>query len=172
MGWDPSLPKGKGGLFFSFHCELIPFKPSSKYLFLHFEMARALGIDYGGKRCGIAVTDPLRISVNPLASVLTNELDLYLKQYLEKEPVDLIVIGDPAHRDGQPTDLGPVIHSFGERLKLVYPSIRVDFVDERNSSVQAVNRLVRNGTPKNKRNKEAIDQMSAILILQKYLNHI
>ena len=135
-------------------------------------MARAIGIDYGGKRCGLAVTDPLRIAVNPLASVPTSELEQYLKHYLSHERVDLIVLVDPVHKDGQPTALGPAIHTFGDHLKQIYPAIRIDYIDEKNSSVQAVHRLVRNGTPRNKRNKEAIDQMSAILILQKYLNHI
>ena len=135
-------------------------------------MARAIGIDFGAKRTGIAVTDPLRISVNALASILTEELESYLFHYFSKESVDLIVLGDPYHKDGTPTDLHFLIHSFGNKLMHAYPKTEVKYIDERNTSAQAVQVMIKKGTPKQKRNKEAIDQMSAILILQKYLNHI
>ncbi|MEO5582323.1 MAG: Holliday junction resolvase RuvX [Saprospiraceae bacterium] len=135
-------------------------------------MGRAIGIDYGAKRTGIAVTDPLQISVNPLSTVHTEQLENYLAQYLKKEPVDLIVIGDPYHRDGTPTDLSKSIHRLGDWLIKTFTGMEVRYLDERNTSVRAVEVLVKKGTPKSKRNKEAIDQMSAILILQKYLNHI
>ncbi|MEP7321374.1 MAG: Holliday junction resolvase RuvX [Saprospiraceae bacterium] len=139
---------------------------------MHRIMGRAIGIDYGAKRTGIAVTDPLRISVNPLGTIQTEELEPYLIQYLKKEPVDLIVLGDPYHKDGTPTDLSKSIHLLGDWLKKTFTGTDVRYVDERNTSVRAVEVLVKKGTPKSKRNKEAIDQMSAILILQKYLNHI
>jgi putative Holliday junction resolvase len=135
-------------------------------------MGRAIGIDYGAKRTGISVTDPLRINVNPLTTISTQDLESYLKDYISKEHVDLIVLGDPYHKDGSPTDLNHAIHNFGDKIRQYFPELDIRYFDERKTSLQAVDILIKKGTPKQKRNKEAIDQMSAILILQKYLNHI
>ncbi|MDZ4708450.1 MAG: Holliday junction resolvase RuvX [Saprospiraceae bacterium] len=134
-------------------------------------MARALGIDYGLKRTGLSVTDPLRICVNPLPTIPTGEIMDFIEDYLKKEKIDLIVLGDPYHRDGTPTDLHVQIHTFAEALRLKYPEIIIDFHDEKFTSIQAVRSLIGKGTPKEKRNKSAIDQMSAVLILQGYLKH-
>ncbi len=134
-------------------------------------MGRALGIDYGLKRSGLSVTDPLRISVNPLETIATNDLWSFIQLYLTKENVDLIVLGDPYHRDGTPTDLHPEIHALGFKITEIYPNVKVDYQNEHGTSHEAVQLLIRKGTPKQKRNKEAIDKMAAVLILQKYLNH-
>jgi len=134
-------------------------------------MARALGIDYGLKRTGLSVTDPLRICVNPLPTIPTGEIGAFIEDYLKKEKIDLIVLGDPYHRDGTPTELHSKIRAFAETLKLKYPEIVIDFQNEKFTSIQAVRVLINKGTPKEKRNKSAIDQMSAVLILQDYLKH-
>lgn len=134
-------------------------------------MARALGIDFGLKRTGLSVTDPLRICVNPLPTILTDDLNQFITEYLNKEKIDLIVFGDPYHKDGKPTDLNFRIHVFAEELRLKFPEIKIEFQNEKFTSRQAVRVLINKGTPKEKRNKSAIDQMSAVLILQDYLNH-
>jgi putative Holliday junction resolvase len=134
-------------------------------------MARALGIDFGAKRTGLSVTDPLRICVNPLPTISTEELNHFLEVYLQREPIDLIVFGDPYHADGTPTDLHQQIHTFAEALMIKYPMIKIDFHNEQFTSAKAVRVLIDKGTPKLKRNKSAIDQMSAVLILQDYLKH-
>ncbi len=134
-------------------------------------MARALGIDYGLKRSGLSVTDPLRISVNAMKTVQTIDLWSFIQNYIVREQVDLIVLGDPYHIDGTPTELHLLIHTLGRKIADSYPAIKVDYQNERLTSKEAVNLLVKKGIPKQKRDREAIDQMSAVLILQKYLNH-
>ncbi len=134
-------------------------------------MARALGIDYGIKRTGISVTDPLKLIVNGLTTISTEELMAFIREYLKKEPVDLIVFGDPYHKDGKPTELNSIIHGIGKEFSDLHPHVKIDFQNESYTSQQAIEKLIQKGTPKNKRSKEAIDQMSAVLILQKYLNH-
>jgi putative Holliday junction resolvase len=134
-------------------------------------MARALGIDYGLKRTGIAVTDPLRILVQVLAHLDTNDFEHFIDTYLIKEKVDLIVFGSPFHRDGTPTELNQQIQTVVKKMALRYPLIKFDFQNEHLTSVEAMKTLVKKGTPLKKRTKAAVDQMSAVLILQKYLNH-
>jgi putative Holliday junction resolvase len=134
-------------------------------------MARALGIDYGLKRIGISVTDPLRIVVQVLAHVETNDFERFMDTYLLKEKVDLIVFGNPFHRDGTPTDLNSRIQEVVKKMSLKYPSIHFDFQNEHLTSAEAMKTLIKKGTPLKKRTKAAVDEMSAVLILQKYLNH-
>ncbi len=134
-------------------------------------MARALGIDYGLKRIGISVTDPLRIVVQALAHVDTNDFDLFIDSYLAKEKVDLIVFGIPFHKDGTPTVLNDVIQAIVLKMSTKYPSIEFAFQNEHLTSKEAMVTLIRKGTPLKKRTKAAVDEMSAVLILQKYLNH-
>lgn len=134
-------------------------------------MARALGIDFGLQRTGLAVTDPMRICVNPLPTIPTGDLIHFIDAYHKKENLDLIVFGDPYHTDGTPTPIHARIRLLAEAIKLKYPDIKVDFHNEQFTSVKAVRALIDKGTPKLKRNKSAIDQMSAVLILQDYLKH-
>ncbi|MBK6389782.1 MAG: Holliday junction resolvase RuvX [Saprospiraceae bacterium] len=134
-------------------------------------MARALGVDYGKKRTGLSVTDPLKMIVNPLTAIATDELDLFLINYLGREQVDLVVFGDPFHKDGTPTELNFDIHTFGNSLLNRFPYLTIRYQVENFTSQEAVSLLIKKGTPKNKRDKSAIDVMSAVLILQKYLNH-
>jgi len=134
-------------------------------------MARALGIDFGFKRTGLAVTDPLRICVNRLETIPTETFDQFLEDYLKREEVDLIVFGEPLHRDGTATAVSMEVHEKAKKLKIKHPSLKIDFQDEEGTSRKAVRMLIDKGTPKSKRNKTSIDQMSAVLILQEYLKH-
>lgn len=136
-------------------------------------MARIIGLDFGGKRTGIAVTDPLQIVVNGLETVDTPQLKHFLNQYLKNEVVEKIVIGLPTHKDGNFTYLKPAIDELAAFISKSFPSIVVDFADESFSSVQSKEIIIKLGVKKSKRQDKAlVDKVSAILILQKYLGHI
>ncbi len=136
-------------------------------------MARILGIDYGIKRCGISATDVLQIIVSSLDTVPTNDLLDYLKKYLNKEDVEKIVIGKPMHSDGSSTYLQEYIDGFVSKLNMLFPDVNIDYQDERYTSIQAKEIILKSGVKKSKRrDKSLIDKVSAVLILQKYLNHI
>jgi putative Holliday junction resolvase len=136
-------------------------------------MPRILCIDYGLKRCGIAVTDPLQIIVNGLTTVETDKLKDFLMQYLAAEKVEKIVIGLPTHKDGNFTDIKPKIDSIAEMIKNLWPTLKVDFADERFSSVHAKQVIFNSGVNKKKRQDKAlVDKISAVIILQRYLKHI
>jgi len=135
-------------------------------------MARIIGIDYGTKRTGIAVTDELQIAVHPLKTVNTYKLLTELTEYLSQESVEKIVFGQPFHADGSETYLSSHIKSFSQKIKELYPNILVDFQDESFTSVEAKEILLKMGVKKKaRREKERVDLMSAVLILQKYLKH-
>ncbi len=136
-------------------------------------MGRIVGIDYGAKRCGIAVTDPLQIIVNSLTAIETNLLIDFLIDYFKKEKVDKLVIGHPKHADNTDTYLVSDIKDFIVKLKSKTNDIPIELVDERFTSVQASKIIQQSGIPKKKRQeKQRIDQVSAVLILQRYLGHI
>jgi len=136
-------------------------------------MSRILGIDYGSKRCGIAATDPLQIIVSPVSTEKTGDLFAFLESYLEIQSVEKIVIGLPVHSDGNFTHLKPNIDTFATKLKKMYPAIEIDYQDESFTSVEAKNIILNSGKKKKaRRSKENIDLVSAVLILQRYLNHI
>lgn len=136
-------------------------------------MARIMGLDYGGKRTGIAVTDPLQIVVNGLETIDTGQLKNFLNQYLKNEVVEKIVIGMPTHKDGNFTYLKPAIDELAAFIVKSFPSTMVDFADESFTSVQSKEIILRAGVKKSKRQDKAlVDKVSAILILQKYLGHI
>ena len=136
-------------------------------------MARIIGIDFGGKRCGISVTDPLKIIVTGLDTVETPQLLTYLEKYLSIEPVEKIVVGLPVHKDGNFTYLKKDIDVFVQKFKEMYPAIEVDFADEQFSSSHAKQIIFDSGVKKEKRKDKAlIDRVSAVVILQRYLGHI
>jgi|JI7StandDraft_1071085.scaffolds.fasta_scaffold01684_6 putative holliday junction resolvase len=136
-------------------------------------MARIIGIDFGGKRCGISVTDPYKIIVSGLDTVETSQLLTYLDKYLSTEPVEKIVVGLPVHKDGNFTYLKKDIDIFVKQFKDKYPLIEVDFGDEQFSSSHAKQIIFDSGVKKEKRkNKSLIDRVSAVVILQRYLGHI
>lgn len=135
-------------------------------------MKRLLGIDYGAKRCGIAATDPLQILVSGVATVDTDNLVPFLKDYIADEPVEKVVIGMPTHRDGNTTYLYDAI----KKLESVIQNdlkLPVDFEDESFSSSEAKGIIRQMGISKKKRrDKTLVDKVSAVLILQRYLGHI
>lgn len=136
-------------------------------------MARILAVDYGAKRCGLAVTDPLQIIVNGLETVPTENLLGYLQTYLANNPVEKLVVGLPVHRDGNYTYLKGTIDAFVRKFKESWPLVSVDFADEQFSSVRAREAILQSGAKKSQRQDKAlVDKISAVIILQRYLNHI
>lgn len=129
-----------------------------------------LAIDLGKKRSGIAVTDPLRITSNPLTTVSSPEIISWLKQYLKDEPVDIIVLGYPLRTNGEATHMTAEVISFRKRLAKVFPEIPVDLEEEQYTSKAAVDIMVQGGMKKkDRRNKANIDKIAANIILQAYL---
>ena len=133
-------------------------------------MARILSIDYGKKRTGIAVTDPLQIIANGLATVSTSELLSYLKDYLSREQVERIIIGRPLQTNGQPSENLQRVEQFVNRWKKEMPDVPVEYVDERFTSVLAHQAMIDGGLRKKARqDKELVDKISATIILEDYL---
>lgn len=136
-------------------------------------MGRILAIDYGGKRCGVAVTDPLQIIATGLKTLPTQELMPFLKDYVSKEPVETFVIGEPLRLDGSPAQSAEMVQNFVRFLKKTFPSIPVELVDETYSSKRAANSMVQSGVKKKDRQKkENLDVVSATIILQDYMESI
>lgn len=133
-------------------------------------MARILSIDYGKKRTGIAVTDPLQIVPGGLATVPTGELMAYLKNYVAREQVERIVIGEPRQLNGQPSENLQRVRQFVAQWRKQVPEIPVEFYDERFTSVLAHRAIIDSGIGKKARqNKALVDEISATIILQDYL---
>jgi putative Holliday junction resolvase len=133
-------------------------------------MPRVLAIDYGLKRCGIAVTDPLQIIAQGVTTVKTPELMAYLDGYLAKEQIECLVVGLPKQMDYTPSETEPHIAGFIKRFSVKNPAIPVVRIDERFTSKMAHQSLIMGGATKKQRsNKEIIDTISATLILQTYL---
>ena len=135
-------------------------------------MARIICIDYGGKRCGLAVTDPLQIIATALTTVATKELYTYLAAYFAKEPVELILIGEPLNLDDTPTHATPLVKKAILELGKKFPTIPIQTVDERFSSKNAVRAMVEMGMKKKDRqDKKNVDQIAATILLQEYLTN-
>lgn len=134
-------------------------------------MGRILAIDYGLKRTGLAVTDPLRIISNGLDTVPTHLLWPFLKEYFSKEEVDCIVVGYPKQMNNQESETMKHIRPFVEKLKKLYPDKKIDLYDERFTSVLAQRTILEAGVKKSVRrqNKGLVDKVSAVIILQDYL---
>jgi putative holliday junction resolvase len=136
-------------------------------------MPRILAIDYGLKRTGIAVTDPLQIIASALTTVDSARIFKFLDDYLNKEKVELILIGDPRNLDDSATSLTADVQRIIGILQKRYPAIPVKTVDERYSSLMASRALVEMGMKKGKRRvKGAVDQVAAAMMLQEYLAKI
>lgn len=134
---------------------------------------RILSIDYGKKRTGLAVTDPLQIIANGLVTVTTSNLMQFLKDYCSKEEVETIVVGEPRQPNGQPSENLQRVKSFVGNLRKEMPGINIVFYDERFTSVIAHRTMIDAGLGKKARqNKELVDEISATIILQDYLNSI
>lgn len=136
-------------------------------------MARIICIDYGGKRTGLAVTDPLQIIATSLATVDTKELIPYLKKYFLQEAVELILIGEPLNLDDTATHATPLVKAAIIRLQKEFPTIPIRTVDERFTSKMASRAMVEMGMKKKDRQKKGnIDQVAATIMLQEYLQSI
>lgn len=134
-------------------------------------MGRVLALDYGIKRTGIAVTDPLRIIATPLDTVLTKDLLAFLKTYVAREPVDEFVIGMPKNLKNEDSEIAPVVRKFVSILKQTFPEKPVSEVDERFTSSMAHRAMIEGGMKKKDRQiKGNADKISATLILQSFLN--
>jgi len=133
-------------------------------------MSRILAIDYGMKRCGIAVTDPLQIIASPLETVSTSEILEYLKKYFSDKEVEILVIGMPFQSDKSESVIAPKIRSFIRVLKNNFPSLAIHEVDESYTSKMAMDTLIRGGMKKKDRRKKGnIDKVSAAIILQSFM---
>ena len=136
-------------------------------------MGRILCIDYGLKRCGIAVTDPLQILARGLDTIKTSEILSFLENYFQDEQVDAVVIGRPAHNDGKETSLTPVIEKFIIEFEKKFKGIKVCREDERFTSVEAKEIILKSGVNRKKRqDKGLIDRVSAVVILEHYMRRI
>lgn len=133
-------------------------------------MSRILAIDYGTKRTGLAVTDPLRIIASALSTVPTNEVLEYLKNYCSQEPVEQFVVGYPTHEDGAPAQIAPQVELFVEQLKKLFPDKPVILQDERYTSREASRIILQSVSKKSKRqDKGLVDKIAAALILEYYM---
>ncbi len=133
-------------------------------------MARILSIDYGKKRTGLAVTDPLQLIAGGLATVSTSELFDYLCKYVEREPVERIVIGEPRQPNGQPSENLARVQQFVNRWRNHMPQIPIEYYDERFTSVLAHQAMLDGGLKKKARQDKAlVDEISATIILQDYM---
>ncbi len=128
-----------------------------------------MAIDYGSKRVGIAVTDPQKIIANGLTTVERKDIMKYLENYLKKEEVECIVVGDPA-MEGYESVMAEQAGKFSEHLKKKFPSVRVERVSEMFTSKMAFQTMIDSGLKKKaRRNKALIDEIAATIILQSYL---
>ena len=134
-------------------------------------MDRIVGIDYGRKRVGVAVSDPLGIFASALETVHSAKIIDYLKTYAEKENVVRFVVGYPVNMNGMPSEAAKDIDAFLNRLKKIFPDIPVELEDERFTSVLAHRAMIDGGMKKQDRmKKESVDKISAAIILQSYLD--
>jgi putative Holliday junction resolvase len=134
-------------------------------------MARILAIDYGKKRTGLAVTDELQLIAGGLTTVPTAELVDYILDYVKKEPVECIVVGLPKQMNNTPSENMCRIEPFVNRIRKLLPDIPVEYHDERFTSVLAHQAILASGIGKMaRRNKELVDEVSATIILQSYMD--
>ena len=134
-------------------------------------MGRIMGIDYGRKRTGVAVTDPLQIIAGNLATVPTHSLMQFIKDYMAREQVERIVIGKPTQLNGEPSESMKYITPFVNRLRKELPDVPVVMYDERFTSTIAHQAMIDGGMKKSdRRDKNSVDRISAAIILQAYLD--
>ena len=134
-------------------------------------MGRIIAIDYGTKRTGLAVTDPLRIIANALETVETKQLEKYLADYFSKNDVDIIVVGKPSQMNGQPSETMRYIEPLVGRLRHAYPQKQVVLYAERDTSDMAHRTMLESGIGKMaRRDKALVDRISATIILLSYMD--
>jgi putative Holliday junction resolvase len=133
-------------------------------------MGRIMAIDYGRKRSGLAVTDTLQLIAGGLATIPSNELVKYITEYTLREPVDRLIVGLPKQMNNEASENMKYVEAFVTHLKRAIPGIPVQYYDERFTSVLAQKAMIEGGLKKKKRqNKALIDEISAVIILQSYL---
>jgi putative Holliday junction resolvase len=137
-------------------------------------MGRIIGIDYGRKRTGIAVTDPLQMIAGGLETIASGELENWLERYISTEPVERIVVGRPTMLNATESDtMIRYVQPFINRLKKKFPGIEIETVDERYTSKLAVRAMIDGGMKKkDRRDKANIDKISATILLQGYLESL
>lgn len=133
-------------------------------------MPRIICLDYGGKRTGVAVTDPLQIIATGLTTIDSVELIPFLKKYFLQEAVELIIIGDPKNLNDSDTDATPLVRNAIKKLEKEFPEIPLKLVDERFTSKRAKQAMIEMGMKKkDRRNKRTVDEIAATMMLQEYL---
>jgi putative holliday junction resolvase len=133
-------------------------------------MGRILAIDYGTKRVGVAVTDPLRIIATPLTVVRTADVLVFLRTYLAKEEVDMLVIGMPKHLNNTPSPMTTIVTRFIKTLQRNFSDMRIVPQDERYTSKIVAHSMIEGGfKKKDRRDKASLDKLSAVIILQSFL---
>lgn len=136
-------------------------------------MGRILAIDFGRKRTGLAVTDSLRITANPLITIPTHTLEAWLTDYFAKEQVDEVVIGHPHQMSGEDSESMQYIQPFINRFRKVFPNMPLKEYDERFTSVLAHQAMIAGGMKKKQRqDKAVVDKLAACIILEGYLDSI
>lgn len=136
-------------------------------------MSRIVAIDYGKRRTGLAVTDPLQLIATGLTTIETNKLLDYLKSYVEREDVERFVVGLPMQPDGKPSENQQRVRTFCDKLSQAIPHIPISFYDERFTSVLAHRAMLEGGLPKMKRRDKAlVDEVSATIILQGFMGFL
>lgn len=134
-------------------------------------MARILALDYGKKRTGIAVTDELQLIASGLTTVRTHDLIVFLKKYLNEEAVECIIVGEPKQMNNTPSESEALIKPFLKQLSKAFPEMPIERQDERFTSKMAFQTMIDSGLKKKQRQDKAlVDEISATIILQAYLN--
>jgi putative Holliday junction resolvase len=133
-------------------------------------MSKIVAIDYGTKRVGLAATDDLQIIASGLTTVHSADVISFLKDYLSKNKVDTFVIGEPKNLDNSPSESAEGINNFVKHLSRTFPTIKIERVDERFTSKMAFQTMIDSGLKKKaRRNKALVDEISAVIILQSYM---
>ena len=136
-------------------------------------MPRIISIDYGAKRTGLAVTDPLQIIATGLTTVESKQLIPFLKDYIAREEVELIIIGEPKNWDDTDTHATPLVEKIIKQLEKNFPKIPIKKVDERYTSKMAKDAMLEMGLKKmQRRNKKLVDEIAATIMLQEYMRQI
>ena len=134
-------------------------------------MERIVGIDYGLKRTGVAVSDPLKIFASPLQTVPTAKIIDYLQKYASEQSITLFVVGYPLNMDGNPSQIAVHVDAFLKQLEKKFPGIPIQKEDERFTSVLAHRAMIEGGMKKKDRmNKSSVDKISAAILLQSFLD--
>jgi len=135
-------------------------------------MGRLLGIDYGTKRIGLAVTDPSKMFASPLTTVSHEQFEAFIADYLKTEEIEAFIIGYPVQMNNKPSESVNYINPFIKKLKKIYPEKEIHLVDERFTSRMALRTMIDGGVKKRDRgNKSMIDKISASIILQSFLDN-